>query len=272
MKYITMINSFYPSLSKTEKKVADYIKQVEDQIIYKSLQEVSLEASVGEATVLRFCRRIGYDGFQDMKLSIEQEAIKKTSNEETLITSVTDQLHRAIEDTRLVLHEENLIALVKLLEKANRVYLFGIGASGNAALDLQSRLLRYGKLCHTITDSHYQLMNASIMDTKDLVIVFSLTGYTKEVVDSVKLAKKNGAKIVAITNYILSPLSSQADITILTAGKESPMDGGSLTGKISQLYIIDLICTTYVVRNHDKAKQMNQRIAKSIVNKTLEKK
>ena len=58
--------------------------------------------------------------------------------------------------------------------------------------------------------------------------------------------------------------------SLLTAGKESPIDGGSLTGKISQLYIVDLICTGYALENEELSNRMIEKTAKSIIGKTLE--
>ena len=73
MKYINTIESFYPSLSKQEKKIADYIFEKRGKISYQSLQEISGEINVGEATIVRFVKKIGFNGFQDLKLQIAKE-------------------------------------------------------------------------------------------------------------------------------------------------------------------------------------------------------
>ncbi|MDO5717446.1 MAG: MurR/RpiR family transcriptional regulator [Tissierellia bacterium] len=272
MKYINIIQSFYPSLSKSEKKVADLVLGKKDEMIYMTLQEVSREAMVGEATILRFCRKIGYDGFQSLKLSIaEEKDFIREKEPNCFIGKVTQNLHNTIDNTRDTINLDDIEKTSNLINLASRVFIYGIGSSGNVALDMQSRLLRFGKTVYPVTDSHYQLMNSSIMNEEDLVIAFSLTGYTEEIIDSISLAKKNKAKIIAITNHILSPLANLADIVLITAGKESPIDGGSISAMISQLYIADLICTSYATDNRERAKEMRIKTSQSIIGKTKEK-
>lgn len=271
MKYITIIDSFYPSLSKTEKKVADYVKKEKDQIIYQTLQEISQNINVGEATILRFCYKIGFDGFQDLKLNIamvdpNQEQMPQGDYTE----SVTENMIRCIKETKAVLNQETLEKAVDFLVKAKRVAIYGIGASGNAAQELQSRLLRSGIMTQAVIDNHFQLMTSSIFTEEDVIFAFSLSGSTMELVDSLSLAKKNRVKIVAITNHILSPVASLSDLVILTAGKESPMEGGSLTGKVSQLYIIDLLNTGFSLRDPMRSAEMREKTALSILDKTVE--
>ena len=271
MKYITMIDSFYPSLSKSEKKVADYIKDKKNAVIYQTLSGISNDISVGEATVLRFCQKIGFAGFQDLKLRIAQES--KTYEKvitKGYIEAVTANIHKTIDSTKSILDLENLKEVIELILTSQRVLIYGIGASGYAALEMQSRLLRFGKIVQVVTDSHFQLMTSSVLAENDLIIAFSLTGYTLELIDSLKLAKLNKVNIVSITNHITSPIANISDRLLLTAGKESPIDGGSLTGKISQLYIVDLICTGYALENEELSNRMIGKTAKSIIGKTLE--
>lgn len=271
MKYITMIDSFYPSLSKREKAVADYVKKEKDQIIYQTLQEISKNINVGEATILRFCYKIGFDGFQDLKLNIaKEEPNLEQSPKGDYTEQVTMNITRSITETKAVLDMENLEAAVDLLVKGKRIVVYGIGASGNAAQELESRLLRSGKMANAVIDNHFQLMTSSILNEQDVIIAFSLSGSTLELVDSLNMAKKNNVNIIAVTNHILSPVASLADVVLLTAGKESPMDGGSLTGKISQLYIIDLLITGYSLRDPRLTAEMRERTALSILDKTVE--
>lgn len=271
MNYNTLIDSYYPSLSKSEKKVADHIKNQKEKFIYQSIQEVAHDAKVGEATVLRFCRRVGFEGFRDMKLYIAKENTPiRLKSKENYTDEVVKNFQYTIQETYSAINQENLKEVAELIKKSYRVFLYGIGASSNAVLDMKSRLLRYGKVVYTVTDSHYQMMNSSVLNEEDLVIAFSISGVTQDIIDSVNLAKKNKSKIVAITNHILSPLSSLADICILTAGRESPIDGGSLTGRLSQMLVIDLLCTSYALINEENSEVMREKTANSILKKSIE--
>lgn len=271
MRYINIIQSFYPSLSKGEKKVADYVIEEKDQIIYQTLQEISRNIGVGEATIVRFCHKIGFEGFHDFKLTVAKE-VPSAANEEGMhyVDYITMNLQNAIKSTNQILDKARIEVAVDMISQAKRVFLYGVGTSGNASLDMQSRLLRYGCTVQAVTDSHFQAMTSSVLGESDLIIAFSLSGYTQDIVDALEIAKRNGAKVIAITNHALSPAAEIADLVILSAGKESPMDGGSLSGRVSQLYITDLICTGYAMRDEEIAFRMREKTANSVIKKSLE--
>lgn len=271
MRYISIIQSFYPSLSKGEKKIADYVIAEKDQIIYQTLQEISKCIGVGEATIVRFCHKIGFEGFHDFKLSVAKEIPNSTTEEGVhYVDYITMNLQNAITSTKQILNKEKIEAAVDLILSAKRVFFYGVGTSSNAALDMQSRLLRYGKTSAVVSDAHFQAMTSSVLGEEDLVIAFSLSGYTQDIVESLSIAKANGVKIITITNHTLSPAAEFADVVLLSAGKESPMDGGSLSGRVSQLYIIDLICTGYALRDAERSFAMREKTANSVMKKSLE--
>lgn len=268
MKYINIIESFYPSLSKQEKKVADYIFEKKGQISYQSLQEIAKKINVGEATIVRFVKKIGFSGFQDLKLQIAKEdyPIIET-NYEDYIDSIQANIYETIENTKSIIDKKQLNKAISRIEKSERIFLYGVGSSGIAAMELQNKLLRFGKVVNIYTDSHFQIMNASITTSRDTIIAISLSGKTQDIIDSLVIAKKNKTKIIAITNHILSPVAQLADEVLLTAGRETLLDGGSLIAKMSQLYVIDILCTGYALRNKEGALKMKHNTAQSIVNK-----
>ena len=129
---------------------------------------------------------------------------------------------------------------------------------------MQNRLMRIGMNIETITDSHNQVIRSNSVTSDTVIIAISLTGSTKDVIEAVKIGKNNGATVIAITNYTESPLTSDADIVLLTSAKENPLDSGSLVSKVSQLFVIDLLCTGITMKNYEKAKQTKEQIAQTI--------
>lgn len=264
-----MIESCYPSLSKSERKVADYILQEKGNIIYETLLEISKKIKVGVATILRFVRKIGFSGFQDLKLQIakDDEPVNETYHE-NYIDSIAANMTNTIQNTKNVLDSNQLRMAIEFIQSSNRLFFYGVGASGLAAYEAQSRFIRMGKTGLSITDSHFQLMYSSVCDENDVIIALSLSGYTKDIIESLKVAKKQKAKIIAITNYALSPVAQIADCVLLTAGKENLLDGGSLISKISQLYIIDLLCTGYALLNKESILSLKEKTAELLIDKS----
>lgn len=270
-KHLSIIKSFYPSLSKGEKKVADYILEIKEDIIYQTLLEVSKTVGVGEATIIRFCQKIGYDGFHYFKMSVEKDKIVSgDSINEIYVDNITENLKNAILLSREILDIDNVKQAIKMIEDAERIFIYGIGASTNAARDMKARLLRLGKISTVVSDSHFQLMTSSIIGKNDLIIAFSLSGYTKEIYEALLKAKEKEVKVISITNHILSKIAEVSDTVILSAGRESPMDGGSLSGRVSQLYIIDIICTGYALSNSELSNEMREKTANAVIHKNLE--
>lgn len=278
MRYIAIIKSCYPSLSKTEKKVADYILKERGKIIYQTLLEISQNIEVGEATIIRFVRKIGFSGFQDLKFEIAKENnndIESNSNSldnnyDSYIDENAERIAQTIINTKSTLDKDNLKLAIKMITDSKRVFFYGVGSSGFTANEAQTRFMRLGVIGNAIIDPHFQSMYSSISNSQDVIIIFSISGYTKDIIEAVKIAKQENTKIIAITSYILSPIAQLADCVLLTSAKENPLEGGSFTGKISQLYIIDLLCSEYLVQNKKSALLQKQKTAEAVVSKAVD--
>ncbi|WP_423800708.1 MurR/RpiR family transcriptional regulator [Neobacillus sp. SAB-20_R2A] len=257
------------TFTKSENKIYEYIRDHTQQVLYHSLTELSETCGVAEATVLRFFRKLGFKGFQDFKFLLAQEVTLSAQKDdhETIIKKVRNNMVQAINESSEVIRLEELQAGVEMINQSNDVVIFGIGASGIAGLDMQNRLMRIGKHADVVTDSHFQIMRAACATEKTVVIAISLTGSTKDIVDAVEVAKGNHAKVIALTSYVKSPLTRFADLVLLSSSKESPLDSGSLVSKISQLYLIDLLCTEIAMQNFETAKEINMRISKNLSSK-----
>lgn len=271
MKYIAQVNALYPMLSKSEKKIADYIRVVGIDIIYKTLQEVSEEVNVGEATVLRFCRKIGYDGFQNLKLEIAKENsfTQEKKSDEDFTAKIAQNMCDAINETRNVVSKAEIDKAIEMIRNARKIFLCGSGTSGDVAKETQMQLLRYGKVCQYADDPHFQLISCSLARSEDLIIAYTLSGSTIDTIDCLREGRKNGANIIVVTNYILSPAASYADCILLTCAKESPLEGGSFAARTSQQYISDILVTGYAM-NNEEAIKTKQITAEAAVVKSLQ--
>lgn len=265
-----IINSYYPSLTHSEKKVADFVLNNLEKVIYYSVTDLAYEAHVGETTVLRFCQKIGLKGYQAFKLTIAQnlaEVNKDKTESSNLIQTIVNNTISGLKNTASMINEVKIESAIDMLQKAKTIHFFGVGTSGITALDAKSRFLRIGKQTSAITDSHLQAMSAATLTEDDVVVGISVSGSTRDTIESLQIAKENGAKVIAITYYTRSPITEFADIVLSGGMKESPLEGGSLSGKISQLFVIDLLWTGLALLNKDYSLKMQQQTAKAVVNK-----
>lgn len=268
------INSYFPSLTKSEQKVAETVLEKLEEVIYFSVTDLADQAGVGETTVLRFCRRIGFKGYQEFKLAAAKD-ISSTSTVENvgddqpsnLIHTISNYTISAIQETVNLMSEKELEKATNLLKNANSVTFFGVGTSGLTALDAKTRFLRIGRRTEAIIDSHIQSMTAATLTKGDVVVGLSVSGSTKDTIDSLSVARDNGATVIAITFYARSPITKLADVVLVSGGKESPLEGGSLAAKISQLFVIDLLCTGLALEDKEYSIKMKEKTARSVLDK-----
>ena len=272
MTFAETLHQNYPQLTKSEKKVADYIINSGEKIIYSTLSDIKLKANVGDATIVRFCQKLGFSGFSDLKIEIAKENFN-TADTHTTTQHIQDesiqQLISVLQSTKNLLNQADLEAALALIQKARFIYIFGVGSSGNTSYDLETMFLRVGIQSKACVDPHMQAQVASLLSEEDLVIGFSLSGKTKDTFDSLTIAKQNHAKVIAITNNRFSPIASLADIILQTTVDEF-LNGSSLEGKMSQLYLCNLLIKAYEQQNKIDPVALREKVLRSIIDKRID--
>src|SRR6056297_1469536 len=183
---IPRIRSEYKSLPPSEVKVADYVLENPEEIIYLSVSELATAVDVSDSTIIRFCKDVGFKGYQEFKLFIAQdlvvtieninEDISSDDDLKTLSQKITYSNKQAIDETMSVLNLEDLEKAINKIAEADKIQFFGVGASGITACDAKYKFLRIGKNVDCYTDAHLQAMSASTLNKNDLVIGISHSG------------------------------------------------------------------------------------------------
>jgi DNA-binding MurR/RpiR family transcriptional regulator len=273
VNFLDAISVYEAVFTKSELKLYLYLKTHIHEIMYMSVTDLAKQIGIGESTILRFCRKVGFEGYLDFKINIAQHQGGVSLENEiiangSLYMTVAESLISSIKKASKLIDDSVLIKAVTMINQANRVLFFGVGSSGVAALEAKHRFMRLGRKYDAFTDSHFMMMMSSTLGPGDLVIGFSLSGATIDTIDACEKARAYGSNVIAVTSYVQSALTKIADLTILTSGKEGPFEGGSLFAKISQLYIIDLLFTYSAQSDLESTHEYMSRIAKSISEKT----
>ncbi|MFW5996088.1 MAG: MurR/RpiR family transcriptional regulator [Halanaerobiaceae bacterium] len=274
---IARIKTSYSSLPPSEKKVADYILENTEKTIYLSVSELSNQAEVSDSTIIRFCKNIGFKGYQELKLFLAQDLVTPIENInediqlddqlDTIIQKIAHSNKMAIEETMGTIDLEQLEKAVTILLSAERILFFGVGASGVTAHDAKYKFMRIGKTVDCYRDAHLQAMSASTLSNNDAVVGISHSGSTKDVVDSCRIASDAGAKVICITGHTRSPITQIADIKLITATREKPLSSGALRSKIAQLHTLDMLFSGVAIKQHKKTMDYTEKTAKSVLDK-----
>ncbi|OMF22073.1 transcriptional regulator [Paenibacillus sp. FSL H8-0548] len=271
------IGSLYNSLTRTEQKIADMIKQDPDGVVYGTLTDLAEKSGVGDTSVLRLCRKLGFRGYQEFKLKLAQELVHPLQNVNgeiqenddlaTMAGKITTENILFLQNTLALLDMRELQLVVDAIAKANKLIFIGVGSSAITAADARYRFMRLGFNSELVTDSHVIAMTLALTGPDDLVFAVSTSGSTKDLVDVVRIAKENGAFFVCLTSHAKSPLTQYADAVLLSSSKESPLQGGAFRSKITQIHVLDILTTIIAIQCKEKAYPAIERTSNAVSDK-----
>ena len=264
--------------TKSEKTLIKYIKSDLDNIIYKSISIIAKESGVGEATITRFTKKLGFNGFQDFKVTLAKEISNKKNT--SIINlhvhrdeSVTETANKMLKSSINILEQKvkqiDLDLMCKcrdLIMNAKRVYFIGIGYSGIAATDINYKFMRIGFTTVPVTDSHTMVIMSSITNDDDVIVAISNSGTTKEVIKTVKQAKENGTKIITLTEDSDNPLRKLSDYELTYTSAETIFETGSISSKIPQIFLLDLLYTEVIKEMFSEAVEKKIKTTSAILN------
>lgn len=241
-----------------------------------TITDLAEMAAVSEPTVIRFCRKLGLSGYMELRLSLanalpsSKYILENISDEDKfpdifnkLFNSAKEAFNNTMNDLDLKILEQAADALAD----ADRIEFYGVGGSGVVAMDAHHKFFRIGVPCIVYDDPHMQVMSAALLTDKDAVVAISHTGSTKDIMESVKVAKKSGATVIGITGSKKSPMAKFCDYVISVNSQEVALRLAPMTSRLVQLAIIDVLFVSIAMRNFDKIKKNLDRVKKSLVDK-----
>lgn len=246
---IYLIHSLRDSYSDKERVVAEYILAHPSEAVHPSIEELAASIGVSVSTLLRFVKKLGYDGYQQFRIALATEALAPEARYyEASITDTEDPVEivfsaarDALAMTAKLLDRKALWDTARAACQADMVYLFGLGGSGVVAIDAVHKLIRSGIHCQTAQDYHLQLMMASQTSPRDFALVISNTGANKDTLAIVDQLKKSGCSFSAITTYPRSPLARVADHVLISAAPGAAIISEAFSARIAHLAIVDAI-------------------------------
>ncbi len=269
----TSIQSHVDSFPPTMRRVADVILERPQIVMENTISELARACDTSEASIVRFCRALGFTGYPQLKLQLAAELAKESaefggngdaaygadiSPSDTLaemVAKIAGSEILGIRETADSLDMEVLQRVIRRLERAKRVVLFGVGASNAGAQDLAQKLLRIGHVALAFHDAHDALVSAALVEQGDVAIGFSHNGRTRETMAFLSAARRNGAHTVAVTNVPDSPLAEQAGSVLRTAVRETTFRSGAMASRIAQLTIIDYLFVGVARGRYDRTVQ-----------------
>ena len=253
---LDMITNLYPSLSRAERKVADYILDNAAIVLRMSVRELKDAIGVSEPTIIRFCQSLSYSGFRDFKISIAQQLSsyksyfmsddKSETKLQTVVRRMLENEVKIIETTLRLMDYEQLEHTAKRMIDSHRICLFGAGTSVEICHDLCRKLLRLGLSVWSFSDFHDATTLLGTFTQEDLVIVITHSGITQETGDIARIAHGRHAYTVLMTAYPNTRFKKYADTLLRTYAHESLDSRISVASRVGQYAMSDALYATIV--------------------------
>jgi DNA-binding MurR/RpiR family transcriptional regulator len=265
---LSTVRQTLPRLSSSEARVAQAIIADPSIVVDLTITDLARRCGTSLSTVARFCQTLGYTGYREFRMevasAISREAaergrfgladsdISPDDSAAEVVAKIAFHEVLAIEQTAQELDVEVLDRVVDAIVAAGHVDLYGFGASGLTAQDLQQKLSRIGISASCSVDVHLALVSAALRTAGDVAIGVSHSGLTTETIQALTVARDAGATTVALTNSPDSPITEVADAVLTTQARESTYRMGAMSSRIAQLALVDFLFVRVAQRRHEE--------------------
>ncbi|MFP3715161.1 MurR/RpiR family transcriptional regulator [Puerhibacterium sp. TATVAM-FAB25] len=257
-----------PTLRPAEARIAESVLDDPAGVVASTITELAARAGTSQATVVRFCRAVGYAGYPEFRIDLAQATsrravelersgiaegeINETDTATDVVSKIAFHEARTIEETARLLDLDALERAAEAVAQASQVGVYGVGSSGLTCQDLAQKLSRIGLVCAAPVDPHLQLTSAALLDAASVAVGVSHTGTTVEPHQALSLARDRGALTVAVTNFPSSPLAAVADVVLTTTARETRFRSGAMSSRIAQLAVVDFLFVRVAQRRYDQ--------------------
>jgi RpiR family transcriptional regulator, carbohydrate utilization regulator len=239
-----------PSLRPNDARVVQLILDQPEAAVYQSVSEIAASAETSTATVVRCAQTLGFKGFQDLKLALAQElpafrgglmAAAQESEQSSVLARVTAVYAQSVRDVAALVDPQAFDAAVATLSRARRVLVVGVGSSAPLVQDADYGFRTLGIASDAPADVHVQHVSARLLSSEDVCLAISRTGATRETLEIVGAAHAAGARTVAITSFLRSPLTDIVDIVLTSGSREASFRVEALATRLAHMTVIDAL-------------------------------
>lgn len=260
-EFLKSIKLISVDLTRQEKKIARVVLSDPEKVQTMTILELAKKAKVGTATISRFAKHVGCVDFADFKsyLTTSNLIQAKRMSEGSILDEVITYYKQSLEETKSLISLSQLKKITRIIRKANRVYILGVGSSGYNALELNQRLMRMEINSCAVCDSSMMSIIDTIISPKDTILAFSVSGNTLEICDAVQKCREKGVVITSITAFSNSVLAKRSNNILLIKNTEKSPNYNFMNSQFTINYIIDLL-TEILLEHPTYLKNMNKTV------------
>jgi len=269
-----------PEFTGALRRVADSVLSDPAAAARATIVELAERSGTSPATVTRFCRALGFDGYSDLRIGIAGETgrsarvagwtvdigreIEPADPLDRVLGQIMAADTQAMHDTAALLDLREVERAADAIAGASRVDIYGASGSALVGNEMQFSLHRIGVAAWSWADLHNGLASAALLERGDVALGISHSGQTRETIEMIAEAGSHGATTVGLTSFPHSPLAEVADVVLLTASQRTTYRPDALSARHPQLVVLDLLYIAVAQRTHDRAHAAFQRTANAV--------
>ena len=248
---IGVICSSYDSFFDSEKKIANCIMERKREVVDMTVAELAQASGASDASVSRFCRRCGFKGFHQLKMTLARELSEESQASvgndisrrdigqslQNILANKTEEIRQTV----AMMDPENLDRIMDIIQKARMVQLVAVGNTIPVALDAAFKFNQLGIPAATGTILETQTAYAFNLGKKDVIIAISNSGVSRRLIRILEGASGNGVTVISITNNPESPVAKLSDYHITTATREKLLREDFLFSRVPATMVIEIL-------------------------------
>jgi DNA-binding MurR/RpiR family transcriptional regulator len=273
---ISTIRNSLDQLKSAEKRVADCVLREPREIIKYTITELAEKSETSEPTVVRFCRKMGLKGYMELRVNVARALpsspyIHETVSDHDTPFRILDKIIsadiKALRDTMNKFDANVFEEVVNTLTNAKRIEFYGVGGSGIVAMDAHYKFFRLDIPCIGLVDPHMQAMSAALLFPSCAAVAISVTGSTKDIIESVTIAKDTGATVIGITGRSKSPLARLCDFHLSVHSQEAAVWLAPMSSRIAQVALLDVLFVAVAIKRFADSKEKLEKVKRSLIDK-----
>ena len=283
---LVQIRALLPSLPPSERRVATAALADPVGVAGRTISDLAASCQTSETTVVRFCRSLGLRGYPELRIGLAAAASAQDGPAASGWTGLGTDIGprdttaevvgkigfadaKAVEETVAQLDLHTFDQAVDALAGADRIDLYGSGASALVAFDFQQKLNRIGRRAGAWSDPHLALTSAALLRRGDVAVGISHTGETPDTLAALREARANGALTIALTNFPRSTIATEVDRVLTTAARETTYRSGAMASRIAALTVVDCLFVALAQRNRARTLKALERTYTAVRNRRI---
>jgi DNA-binding MurR/RpiR family transcriptional regulator len=271
---LSTIRNSLDTLKNAEKRVAECVLREPREVIKCTITELADKAETSEPTVVRFCRKIGLNGYMELRLNLARdlppspyihETVGENDTPQQIVEKIMNSNLEALRNFMSSLDTRLFETVVDVLANANNIEFYGVGGSGIVARDSYHKFFRLGISCVSVADSHIQVMSASLLKKDSVAVVISTSGSAKDSVEAARTAQEAGATVIGISGRVKSPLRKFCDYYIPVDTQEAAVWLAPLCSRITKIALLDALFVSVAIRKYGQTKETLEKVKRASV-------